>query len=66
MVDTCKSYLSHVKEPVHVPENVMYSQIPWKIGCRLGVVFQPSRTSPDVLFQAERDFSGMFLSPENF
>ena len=33
------TYLSEVKEPVHVNDvtenNVMYSQISWKDGCRL-------------------------------
>ena len=63
-------YLLHVKEPVHVTENnVMYSQIPWKVGYRLRVVFQPNRTrvgfqlrvSSSADFQARVDATGHFL-----
>ena len=39
---------------------LLYSQIPWKVGCRLGVVYQLNRTSPDVSFQTEWDFSREF------
>ena len=43
------THLLEVNESVHATENnVIYSQIPWKVGYRLGVIFQTNRTSAEV------------------